>query len=146
MISDLILIFERDLNRLKQEIESFSHEGNLWLTAGSTRNPAGNLCLHLVGNLKTYIGRNIGNFHYVRDRDAEFSSKGVARDVLLQQIEETRTIVISTLQHFDSSKLDEVYVEEALGYTMTNRFFLIHLMAHLSYHLGQVNYLRRVLE
>jgi hypothetical protein len=146
MISDLIFMFDRDITRLKQEIEGFYHEDNLWLTVGSTKNSAGNLCLHLVGNLKTYIGKNIGNHPYVRNRDAEFSSKGVPRQTLVQQVEETKSIVIATLQGLDAAKLEALHVEEALGYKMTNRFFLIQLSAHLSYHLGQINYLRRVLE
>jgi uncharacterized damage-inducible protein DinB len=146
MITELINIYDRDLSKLKAEIEAFKNEANLWSTVGNTANPAGNLCLHLVGNLKTYIGKNLGHVSYVRDRAAEFTKTGVARSELLQQIEETRSVVISSLRLLDPSILQATYVENVLGFEMTTGFFLLHLATHLSYHLGQVNYLRRVLE
>ena len=146
MTSELIKIFDRDIARLKSEIEAFTNEDNLWRTAGTTKNPAGNLCLHLTGNLRTYIGKNLGNFDYVRDREAEFSRTGIPKQELVQLIEDTRMVVGASLKNLDEMQLQETYVEELFGAPMSNGFFLIHLIAHLSYHLGQVNYLRRVLE
>lgn len=146
MIEDLITIFSRDLDRLKTEIETFQEESNLWITAGNITNTAGNLCLHLMGNVNTYIGKNIGQYHYIRNREAEFSLKGVSRQKMIEDLEKTKTIVLSTLQHMEKEKLDDIYIENVLGYEMTYRYFLIHLTAHFSYHLGQINYLRRILE
>ncbi|MDQ3290585.1 MAG: DinB family protein [Bacteroidota bacterium] len=146
MIAELVTIYERDLNRLKNEIESFQADQNLWIIKGQVKNTAGNLCLHLVGNLKTYIGKNLGNFDYTRNREAEFSLKDVPKEQLLQQIEETKQVVISALKKLEKKQLEETYAEEVLGYKMTTGFFLIHLAAHLSYHLGQINYLRRIIE
>ena len=146
MINELIKIFDRDLDRLKKEVESFQKESNLWKTSGNITNSAGNLCLHLVGNLNTYIGKNMGRSNYVRDREAEFSSKNVPIEKLVQQVDETKAIILSTLREIDQAQLEEEYVENVLGYPVTNAFFLIHLTAHFSYHLGQINYLRRILE
>ena len=146
MIADFVKLYSRDLDRLKLEIETFRLDSNLWQIKGDTKNSAGNLCLHLIGNLKTYIGKNIGNYDYVRDRDAEFSSKDIPTQRLLEQIEETKEIVVKSLGQMRVEDLEELYKEDVLGYSMSNRFFLIHLLAHLSYHLGQINYLRRVLE
>ncbi|MDQ4141718.1 MAG: DinB family protein [Bacteroidota bacterium] len=146
MITELITIYERDLNRLKNEIESFQVDENLWKITGQVKNTAGNLCLHLAGNLKTYIGKNLGNFDYTRNREAEFNLKNVPKAQLLQQIDETKQVVISALQKLEKGQLEETYAEEVLGYKMTTGFFLIHLAAHLSYHLGQINYLRRIVE
>ncbi len=146
MIEEFIKIFDRDLDRLKQEMESFDQENNLWKTTGSVKNSAGNLCLHLVGNLSTYIGRNMGHYDYRRDRDAEFSLKDVPRRELIRQVEVVKNWVLSTLRKMDQEKLEETYVENVLGFPMTNGFFLVHLFGHLSYHLGQINYLRRILE
>ncbi|PSR55527.1 DinB superfamily protein [Adhaeribacter arboris] len=146
MISELLAIYERDINRLKTEIESFREEENLWKLAGQVKNTAGNLGLHLVGNLKTYIGKNLGDFDYVRNREAEFNLKNVPKVHLLQQIDETKQVVRAALQKLEKSQLEEIYPEETLGYPMTTGFFLIHLAAHLSYHLGQINYLRRIVE
>jgi len=146
MITEFAKVYERDINRLKQEIESFKQEKNLWVTTGAIKNSSGNLCLHLIGNLRTYIGRNMGNHDYVRDRDAEFNLKGVERQDLLQQIDMTRAVVGSTFANLKETSLKAFHIEEVLGYPMTNAFFLIHLTAHFSYHLGQINYLRRALE
>lgn len=146
IISELVTIYDRDLNRLKNEIQTFTHETNLWKTTGAVKNPAGNLCLHLVGNLKTYIGKNMGDYGYIRDREAEFNLKNVPQSQLIQQIVETKQVVIGALQKLDDSQLQNTYPEETLGFKMTIGFFLIHLTAHLSYHLGQINYLRRILE
>lgn len=145
MTADLTTLFERDLLRLRQEIEAFSDENDLWRTTGKVPNPAGNLCLHLVGNLKTYIGKNLGHFPFVRDREAEFKRRGVARQELLHQIEETRLVVRETLRNLDPNRLSESYPEPVFDYPMTTGYFLLHLTAHLSYHLGQINYLRRAL-
>ncbi|QMU31198.1 DinB family protein [Adhaeribacter radiodurans] len=146
MVSELITIYERDINRLKIEIESFQTEENLWKITGQVKNTAGNLGLHLVGNLKTYIGKNLGGYDYTRDREAEFNLKNVPKEQLLQQIDETKQVVVLALQQLEKTQLEEIYLEETLGYPMTTGFFLIHLAAHLSYHLGQINYLRRILE
>lgn len=146
MISDLIKIYERDLDRLKLEMELFNDEKKLWSTAGNVKNSAGNLALHLVGNLKTYVGKNLGKVSYVRDREAEFSLKDVPKGSLIQQVAETKAIVLSSLEKMDAKDLGSVYPENVFGYEMTNGFFLLHLAAHLSYHLGQINYIRRILE
>ena len=146
MITELIKIYERDLDRLKVEIELFKDEKQLWRTTGSVKNSAGNLCLHLIGNLKTYIGKNLGNIAYARNRDAEFNSKNIPSQSLIQQVEDTKEIVRSTLEKMNAEDLKSNYPENVLGYEMTTGFFLLHLAAHLSYHLGQINYIRRVLE
>ncbi|KAA3438289.1 DinB family protein [Rufibacter hautae] len=146
MKSELIKLYIRDLDRFKSEIEAFQVESNLWVTKGEVKNSAGNLSLHLVGNLKTYIGKNLGNYPYVRNREAEFSLKDVPAQELVKQMEETKEVVLQSFHHLREEQLEEPHKEEVLGYAMTNQYFLIHLLAHLSYHLGQINYLRRVLE
>jgi hypothetical protein len=146
MIEELIKIYNRDLERLKKEIELFNQEDNLWKTTGTIKNPAGNLCLHLVGNLSTYIGKNLGNIPYIRDREAEFNLKNVHKGTLIEKATATREVVNTSLLKMNDRDLENIYPENVLGYEMTNGFFLIHLTAHLSYHLGQINYIRRVFE
>jgi uncharacterized damage-inducible protein DinB len=146
MVEELYTLYKRDLQRLHKEISLFSQEEHLWQTTGQVPNSAGNLALHLVGNLSTYIGKNIGQRVYVRDREAEFTSKNIHKQILLHQIETTQDIVLTTLQQMQVVELEKQYPENVLGFEMTTGFFLIHLLAHLSYHLGQINYLRRILE
>jgi uncharacterized damage-inducible protein DinB len=118
----------------------------LWKIDNDILNSGGNLCLHLVGNLKHFFGAILGNSGYVRNREEEFSLKNIPKSELIQQIEETLNVVISTLSQLSEEDLEKEYPIEALGYPMTTEYFLIHLFGHLGYHLGQINYHRRLLD
>ena len=146
MLQGLQEILIRDLGKLYTEINLFTDEANLWKTTGHITNSAGNLCLHLCGNLNTYIGAILGKSGYVRDRQAEFSRRDVPKAELLKVVEQTKELVAHTLQQLQPADLEQNYPDPIFGYPMTTGFFLLHLTAHLSYHLGQINYLRRVLE
>ncbi|KFF14264.1 hypothetical protein IW15_02135 [Chryseobacterium soli] len=139
-------LYERDLHKLKIEIESYQNEDSMWKIDKSITNSAGNLCLHLVGNLNHFVGAILGNSGYVRNRELEFSLKNIPRTELIEKIEGTLDIVIKTLGQLNANDLEKEYPLEALGYKMTTEYFLIHLFGHLSYHLGQINYHRRLLD
>jgi uncharacterized damage-inducible protein DinB len=141
----LITIFDRDLSKLKDEIEQYSNEDDLWKTSGDITNSAGNLTLHLIGNLKHFIGAVLGDSGFVRDRDAEFSGGGVSRYVLITEIDATFSAVTSTLERLTDEDFAKTYPIEVFGEPMTTEYFLIHLTTHLNYHLGQINYHRRLL-
>jgi len=146
MVQELINLYTRDLKKLEDEIVAFKSESNLWKTTGQVKNSAGNLCLHLVGNLNTYVGKNLGNTGYVRNRDAEFSLKDISKAELIIKVQDTRNMVQQVLSQLKPNDLYQNYIEQVFGYEMTTGYFLIHLYGHLSYHLGQINYLRRILE
>lgn len=146
MVDELIIIYKRDLDKLKNEIRSFRLEENLWKTTGSITNSAGNLSLHLIGNLNNYIGHHLGNTGYVRDRDSEFGNKNIPADKLIAEIDDVSEVVEQTLRNLSQTDLNAPYPEEVFGYEMTNSFMLMHLSSHLSYHLGQINYIRRALD
>lgn len=139
-------LYTRDLNKLKAEIESYQDEESLWKVDQDILNSGGNLCLHLIGNLKHFFGTILGNSGYVRNREEEFSLKNIPKSELIQQVEETLNVVISTLDQLSEEELAKDYPAEPLGYKMTTEYFLIHLFGHLSYHLGQINYHRRLLD
>ena len=136
----------RDLRRLSKEIETYQHEQQIWATGGQISNSAGNLCLHLVGNLNTFVGKELGGTSYVRDRDAEFSTKGVSRTELLKKIADTITVVETTLNAMDPARLEEDFPIVVFDKKETIEYMLLHLCTHLDYHLGQVNYHRRLLD
>ncbi len=147
MITDtLLILFRRDLEKLKSEIQLYQNENNIWLVAENISNSAGNLSLHLVGNLNAYIGTEIGNTGYVRHRDQEFSKKDVPREELVREIDNTLQMINEVLSEFPSSKLEDPFPKEVFGFPMTYEYFLTHLAVHLGYHLGQVNYHRRLLD
>jgi uncharacterized damage-inducible protein DinB len=142
---ELRKLFERDCERFIAELEQFESETALWTAVAGVSNAAGNLALHIVGNLNQYIGAELGGTDFLRDRDAEFASRDIPRHDLIAQLRRTKTMVNSVLGTLDPARLEQIHPEEKLGYAMTTRHFLIHLYGHLNYHLGQVNYLRRVL-
>ena len=142
----LITIFNRDLNKLKIEINSYNDEKNLWLVEMGISNCAGNLCLHIVGNINAYIGANLGHSGYVRQRDLEFSQKNIARAELIRQVDNVMIVVENTLNKLTTVDLQKEYSRRVFEEKMTTEFFLVHLTTHLSYHLGQINYHRRLLD
>ncbi|OUR99054.1 DinB superfamily protein [Flavobacteriales bacterium 33_180_T64] len=147
MITDtLTKLFVRDLKALKQEMLAYKNEANLWIVDYEISNTAGNLCLHLIGNLKTFIGASLGNTGYIRQRELEFSLKNVPREELITQIDEVILIVESTLNNLTEADLQKEFKRRVFEHTMTTEYFLVHLTMHLAYHLGQINYHRRLLD
>jgi uncharacterized damage-inducible protein DinB len=146
IVQDMSELFQKDLKRLSDEIALFHDASNLWMTAGSVANSAGNLCLHLNGNLNHFVGAILGNTGYVREREKEFEARHVSVDRLVSMTLETAGVVKSTLDQLTSASLEQKYPIEVFGQPMTTGYFLLHLYGHLNYHLGQINYLRRILE
>jgi hypothetical protein len=109
-------------------------------------NSAGNLCLHLIGNLNTYIGKEIGKTAYVRNRELEFSLKHVPREELLKKIDDTMTVIDQSFNKLDKSILRKEYPVLVFDEKTNTEYLLIHLTTHLSYHLGQINYHRRLID
>lgn len=146
LIDALIKIFDRDLNKLKIEVTSYRSENNLWLVEKEINNCAGNVVLHLVGNLNHFIGAILGDTGYVRERDNEFSLKNVSKAQLLKQIDDTLLVVKKTLNSMTDKDLNREYPLVVFKEKMTTTYFLVHLTTHLAYHLGQINYHRRLLD
>lgn len=147
MLTDtLVKLFNRDLERLKTEINTYTDEKNLWLLPEGISNCSGNLCLHIAGNLNAFIGEKLGNTGYVRQRDLEFSKKNIPREELIRQIDNVMVVVETTLKSLTNDDLQQEYKRKVFEDYMTTEFFLVHLHGHLVYHLGQINYHRRLLE
>jgi len=146
LIDTLKTILSRDLLKLKAEIELYKDEKNIWLIDKDIANSAGNLCLHLIGNLNTYIGKEIGKTSYVRNRDLEFALKDVARTELVKNIDATVIVIQNALSKMKEDELDKEYPLLVFDKKTSTEYFLVHLIAHFSYHLGQVNYHRRLLD
>ena len=146
IIETLLKLFDRDLQRLEEEITLYQSEEAIWKLGGEIKNTAGNLCLHLCGNLQHYIGANLGHTSYVRNRENEFAAKGISKAELVAEVQKTRQTVRETLETLKPSVLEAEYPERIFDYPTTTAYFLIHLTAHLNYHLGQVNYHRRILQ
>lgn len=145
MLNDLARLFARDLSKVAKQIQSFEEESQLWMVLPGIANSAGNLALHLEGNLREYVGRQLGGIDYVRNRPREFENTPVPIFDLLRSIEEIAAMVPQVINSLKEPQLLALYPENVLGMEMTTHCFLIHLHGHLNYHSGQIDYLRRIL-
>jgi DinB family protein len=143
--TELSSLFRRDLTRLGQHLEAFPTEESLWQVLPGVSNPGGTLTLHLEGNLREYIGRQLGGIEYKRDRPMEFTARKVAKKELVRRIAEVREIVPMVVERLSAEQMDEQFPEVIQGVPMSTRQFLIHLLGHLNWHLGEMDYLRRIL-
>lgn len=146
MIEALILQFEKHLDTLGEEITKYKSEEALWKIENEILNSGGNLCLHLCGNLQHFIGTVLGSSGYLRHRDSEFNDKNVPKQDLLILIEQTKISVNAALSDLDPETLSYEYPLQVFGKPISKVSFLLHLLGHLGYHLGQLNYHRRLLD
>lgn len=142
----LITLFERDLTKLKQELLAYRAEENIWKVAAQIPNSAGNLTLHLIGNLNTFIGAEIGKTGYVRNRPLEFSDTLVPRAKMITDLEATIEVIKNALTKLTPEEYKAEYPLLVFEEKTSTEYLMIHLAVHLGYHLGQVNYHRRLLD
>src|SRR5215471_21046114 len=135
--------YERDLRKLINEVNLFRNEENLWKTNGSIKNSSGNLVLHIIGGLNFLIGATLAHAGYVRNRDEEFIKKGVPRADLVTQLEALIPMIRETVGTQNMEAEFPIFFDKP---NTSNSYVLTQLLQHLNYHLGQVNYLRRMLE
>ena len=145
-VNELITFFENDLNNLITEIGLYKNEENIWRIEKSISNSAGNLTLHLIGNLHTFIGKEIGRTNYIRNRELEFTHKKVPRIELINSINTTLEMVKKSLLSITNEELKNDYPILKFSKVETNEYLLVHLIKHLTYHLGQINYHRRLID
>lgn len=147
MLNDVLASFyERDIRKMIEELNQFRNEENLWRTQGTIKNSAGNLALHIIGGLNFLIGATLAKTGYIRDRDQEFIRKGIERKALIAQLEELIQMINKTLKDLDQEKMEADFPIFFDKPNTSTSYVLVQLLAHLNYHLGQVNYLRRILE
>ena len=137
-------VLVRDLKGVRRELDAYPSESDIWKVAPGIANSAGTLALHLAGNVQHFFGAVMGGTGYKRDRDAEFSRRDVPRAELVAQIEAAIVAVGKGLAQVSEAALAAEFPERIAGHTVTAGEWLVHLAAHLSYHLGQIDYHRRL--
>ena len=141
----LIQLFEKGLKKLAEEINLYPDDASLWVVKEGIKNSGGNLCLHLAGNLQHFLGAVLNDSGYVRNRDAEFALKNISRKKLLDEIEATKIAVKDSLEQISKKEMEKDFPIALNDEIVTTEYYLVHLLAHLNYHTGQVNYHRRLL-
>jgi hypothetical protein len=144
LLAAVAAILDRDLQALAREVQAYPDDAALWQLPEGVTNSGGTLVLHLTGNIQHYFGARLGNTGFVRDRAGEFSARGVPRAALLRQIEAARSAVRSAAEKMTDEVLEGDYPEVVGGVRVAAGEYLIHLVSHFGYHLGQVDYHRRL--
>jgi|ERR1041384_2781872 hypothetical protein len=142
---ELGAMYRRDLTRLAQHIEAFPDDAALWQTHPAVTNSAGNLALHIEGNLREFVGRQIGGNTYTRKRDLEFSSKGVSQQELLSRLADLKTLIPPIIENLSPEQLQTQYPQTIFERPTSTQELLISLYGHLNWHMGQIDYLRRII-
>lgn len=143
LLPSVAAILDRDLRALAREVEAYADERDLWRLVPGVSNSAGTLVLHLAGNLQHFFGARLGGTPYRRDRPAEFADRDLSRAELLRRIEAARDAVRVGTERVEESALVRDFPEVVGGVRVTAGEYLIHLVAHFGYHLGQIDYHRR---
>lgn len=141
MKNDFVTYFVQYLEQIKHELESYENDTDIWKEVGDTKNSAGNLTLHILGNLNHFIGKALASTDYDRNRDAEFTNKNIEKTDLIDNINHTVVLIQKTLPHLNN--LSDEYPEGYWHDSGTIHFQLLKLLSHLAYHAGQINYHRR---
>ena len=141
---DLRAVMVRDLRAVAREVSAYPSDQALWLSVRGIANSGGTLALHLAGNLRHFVGNVLGGSGYVRNREDEFGRRGTSRAEMVQEIEATITAVEQALTQVTDVKWYAEYPLELGGRRLSNARFALHLSAHLAYHLGQMDYHRRI--
>ena len=140
----LAAILDRDLATLRREVEAYPDEGDLWREIPGVANVGGTLVLHLTGNLQHYFGARLAGTGYVRDRPAEFARRNVPRSQLLREVDAARSAVKAASTAVGAAQLTADFPETVGGSRVGTADYLVHLAVHFAYHLGQLDYHRRV--
>ena len=145
-LHEFVFLYRRDLHRLRKEISAYHTEESLWVKIPGTINSGGNICQHLIGNLRTYIGLQIGGYSYVRDRDAEFNLRIFTKEQLIEEVDFLLEIIPGAILKMNEDLLTEEYPHEVVEIhsQQSYAFILTHLYQHLAWHTGQINYHRRI--
>ncbi|MGH1363210.1 MAG: DinB family protein [Calditrichia bacterium] len=135
---------ERELRSLKDELLAYEDEKQIWELPEGISNSTGTLTMHLVGNLRHFISTTLGKSDYVRNRKAEFESRNIARNEILISIDAATSEVPEAIRNLTPDQLDSQYPIEFGGVSINTGDFVLHLLGHLTYHLGQIDYHRRL--
>lgn len=139
-----IHLYERDLQKVIEEIKQYKSDEDLWKLEGGITNSGGNLALHLIGNINHFFGANLAKNGYLRERDLEFSDKNISREIIVEKLENAIEVLKETLSNLPDEEFTKDYPEELLGAKHKTFGVVVHMLSHLNYHLGQINYHRRL--
>lgn len=118
-------------------------EDDMWWRPNAQSNSAGNLILHLCGNIRQWVIHGVGGAEDLRQRKAEFAEQGpIPKAELLAKLETTLAEVDAVLQHVTAETLAQP--RQIQGFDQTVLSAIFHVVEHFSYHTGQIIYLTKM--
>jgi hypothetical protein len=144
LLKDMVVLLLRELDAFQREIEMFPDDESVWRTVPGVRNSAGNLALHICGNLQHFVGAVLGGSSYVRDRELEFRRRSGTRSELVSALKAASNSVQEVLPRVSDAQLGSEFPDAPMGARINTRLFLMHLCTHAAFHLGQAGYVRRI--
>lgn len=142
---NLSILLLRELATFERELALFPDDETIWKTTHGMGNPAGNLALHVAGNLQHYVGAVLGGTGYARHRELEFSRRSGTRSDVAAELRAAARAVREVLPELSEERFAVPFPEELNGLSLRTDRFLMHLCVHAGYHLGQAASVRRVL-
>lgn len=136
-------IMSRELRGMKSELLAYQDESDVWRPVPGLPNTAGTIALHVAGNLQHFVGAQLGKSGYIRNRDAEFGRRDDSVGELVKELDKTISTLDAAFATLEEEAMDRPFPQEIAGVRPTVGEFLVHLVAHLAYHLGQIDYHRR---
>lgn len=144
LLEDFKMLYLREIATLERELDLYPDDASVWTELPGLPNPAGNLVLHLAGSLQHFFGATLGKTGYQRNREAEFTKHHVSRSDLKQELSNARQGVIAAFENLTKNRLTDVFPVQFADAPFSIRLTLLQFLGHLAYHLGQVDYHRRV--
>ncbi|HET8963143.1 MAG TPA: DUF1572 family protein [Chitinophagales bacterium] len=145
MNSDFTTILSQGIDKIISELNQYENEMDIWEIDGEIKNSAGNLAIHLSGSINYFIGAVMAKNGYVRNRDAEFSEKNISREKMISELNTTKTMMEEFISQQDADFYNAIFPLQTFGENRSNHYALMIMAVHLNYHLGQINYHRRLI-
>lgn len=134
--------FDEYLPRIVRCLELLSEE-EIWWRPNAASNAAGNIVLHLCGNVRQWITSGLGGAPDARERDKEFAEQGpVPRRVLIRQLKKTVEEASKTIEDLSAEAFRREFAIQ--GYRVSGLAAISHVYEHFSYHTGQIIYLTKM--
>jgi uncharacterized damage-inducible protein DinB len=132
-------LFDESLPRIRNCLARLTVD-EIWARPNEQTVSAGNLVLHLSGNVRQYVIATLGGVADVRERQAEFDAAGpMATPELLDRLEKTMAEASGVIDRLDPAALLKTY--RVQGFVESGLSILVHVVEHFSYHTGQIVYI-----
>ena len=136
------LLAKENLPHIVNCLKQLSDE-DIWWRPNPASNSAGNLVLHLCGNVRQWIVSNLGETPDVRDRDSEFAERGpLPKKILIARLQSTVQEASKVLARLPESSLSRKFVIQ--GLRVTGLEAVAHVVEHFAYHTGQIVFIAKL--